>query len=189
MIFFPLKNSLTHDTHSSKSVRALLLLNVLSLYKIWGKGWHFLEKAFTIQTSAHSSNGHLCNSLLHKPIKFPAIINSVNLIKKEQKLSGNLDKNPPKKVWSETITFLTDGAARKTPSKLLKILNYNRPQQRAHKESCVGLAGQRMVVVTPRSWAWSQYGSSIEELDLMTLEGPFHPGTSYYSRITCLLEQ
>lgn len=30
IFFFPLQNSLTYDTHSSKSVPALLLLNVLS---------------------------------------------------------------------------------------------------------------------------------------------------------------
>lgn len=117
IFFFPLQSSLAYDTHFSKSVPALVLLNVLSLYKIWGKWWHFLEKAFKIQTSAYSSNvqRHLCNSLLHIPIKFRAIINSVNLSKKEeQKLPGNLDKNSPKKVWSGTITFLIDGTAYKT---------------------------------------------------------------------------
>lgn len=37
MFFFPSQSSLTYDTRSSKSVPALLLLNVLSSYKIWGK--------------------------------------------------------------------------------------------------------------------------------------------------------
>lgn len=125
IFFFPLQNSLTYDTHSFKSVPALLLLNVLSLYKIWGKGWYFQEKAFKIQTIAHSSNvqRHLCNFLLHIPIKFLAIINLVHLSKKEQTLPGNLDKNPPEKGMKQNNYLSNWWSSMQNPSKWLKILS------------------------------------------------------------------
>lgn len=46
VFFFPLQNSLTYDTNSSKSVPALLLLNVLNLYKNLGKRIAFSGKYF-----------------------------------------------------------------------------------------------------------------------------------------------